>query len=447
MPALHTTIDITKLKQMERGTLRNGAGEPVDRITDLGFPGFMARRRQHGIFFGLAYGRKYISIGRFGPLTLDQARAQAHKLAALISDGGDPAAEKKAKKAEAEQAGADGATVADMMREWLGHQVRQERRAAAKVQLALERHVFGKPDRPPTMDGFGAMRLAELENRSDALKIVREALDKVVDKKGKPRKAMQNLMHSYLRSASRWWVQNSDHKFRMPLPSKPYPNLEGKGRPLSIDELRDLLAALARPWPRSYRYREAPVVPALVRTLLLTGCRRNEVGKMHGNELQNGEWVIPKQRYKTGWRRGAKDHRLPLIPELKALLPRRSGFIFSTTPDGAPFSGWSKAKEILDQLIGETRGSPPRPWTWHDLRRTTSTMINDKLWRDIPNCKDLVEAVLGHVLPQIQAKYNQAELREAKADVLSKWAALLKTLEPPPDDRKVVPIKGKPKAA
>ena len=62
----------------------------------------------------------------------------------------------------------------------------------------------------------------------------------------------------------------------------------------------------------------------IVRLLLLTGCRRGEVGGMRWEEFGSGSigdvWLVPAERMK-----GGKPHLVPLTELAVAQLPERKG--------------------------------------------------------------------------------------------------------------------------
>jgi integrase len=122
----------------------------------------------------------------------------------------------------------------------------------------------------------------------------------------------------------------------------------------------------------------------IVRLFLLTAQRRDEVGSMQWAELDisSGLWTLPSARTKNH-----REHSLPSVPAALALLPhRRNGrdFLFGDGPrrSGDPhrgFSGWSKSKTALDARVAEAMGEPLPHWTVHDLRRSASTVMADRL--------------------------------------------------------------------
>ena len=155
---------------------------------------------------------------------------------------------------------------------------------------------------------------------------------------------------------------------------------------LSDDEL--VAVWLATAGPGAYH--------AIVRLLILTGQRREEVAGMIWGEIAPGRstWSIPATRTKNG-----VAHILPLSPQARATIKSAHRVATdaaagkaSTEPEfvfrgrvGA-FNGFSKAKTTLDEASGIVG------WGLHDLRRTTATGLQ-KLGVRL----EVTEAVLNHV--------------------------------------------------
>src|SRR5262249_46316578 len=78
----------------------------------------------------------------------------------------------------------------------------------------------------------------------------------------------------------------------------------------------------------------------IVRLLILLGCRRQELGSMTWDEIEDGAWTIPAQRTKNG-----RAHKLPLMPMAREIInsvPNVVGRpqLFGTR--GTGFGGWSR---------------------------------------------------------------------------------------------------------
>ena len=161
----------------------------------------------------------------------------------------------------------------------------------------------------------------------------------------------------------------------------PAKGIEARERTLSDAELRML-------WPH---------LRPLFKLLLLTGCRRDELGDLawHEGDLGTGIMRIPGKRTKT-----SKELVLTLPPAAIAILksvPRHEGqpFVFGTRP-GKGFSAWSSAKLQLDAKV------PLPHWTLHDLRRTIRTGLGRL---GVP--PHVAELAVGHVKKGIQGTYDK----------------------------------------
>ena len=143
----------------------------------------------------------------------------------------------------------------------------------------------------------------------------------------------------------------------------------------------------------------------IVRLLLVTGARREEIAGMAWSEITTNPagtatWILPGLRSKNGLA-----HELVLPPMVAALLPpERKGAdgevraLLFGEGDG-PFSGWSRCKGRLDARLAEANAKAegakaPKPipaWVLHDLRRTFVTRLND-----LGVEPHIVEALVNH---------------------------------------------------
>jgi integrase len=195
---------------------------------------------------------------------------------------------------------------------------------------------------------------------------------------------------------------------------------------------------------------DAPRVPGaprpfapLLRLLLLTGARLNEVAGMTPDELhEDGMWYLPGNRTKNG-----RAHVVPLPPpgrELIAGVLGKSKFVFTTT-GRSPVSGWSRTKARLDAAMltiarkERGRDSTIPPWRLHDLRRTFVTGLIEL---GIP--PHVVELAVNHVSGTrggVAGIYNKSEMLPERREALERWATHVQGLVAPRDN--VVSLSGK----
>jgi integrase len=259
---------------------------------------------------------------------------------------------------------------------------------------------------------------------------ISKMLNDIAEKNG-PR--MADLALAYTRRAFNWYeVNGADDDFKSPIVrgmARGKPSDRARDRILADDEIRDLWAALDT-------LKEPACFPSYIKFLLLTACRRNEVADMHAGELNGDVWTIGRLRYKT-----KRDHLVPLsgmARELIDSLKAGSRFLFSTTGGDAPFSGFSKAKDALDEAIADIRKKagrePMEHWTFHDLRRTARSLMSRA---GVP--PDHAERCLGHVIAGVRGVYDRHEFISEKRAAFEALAAMVERILHP--ESNVVPLR------
>jgi integrase len=155
-----------------------------------------------------------------------------------------------------------------------------------------------------------------------------------------------------------------------------------------------------------------PTFARLLRLLILTGQRREEVAGMTWAELSADRhtWTIASAMAKNG-----KANVVPLCEAARALLPAGpgAGLIFPGQR-GSPFNGWSKAKADLDRVAGVA------DWRIHDIRRTVATGLQRLGVRF-----EVTEAVLNHISGSrggVAGIYQRHEWTTEKRAALAGWA-------------------------
>jgi integrase len=158
----------------------------------------------------------------------------------------------------------------------------------------------------------------------------------------------------------------------------------------------------------------------IVRLLILTLCRRDEIGELECAEFDKeaDAIVLPGARTKN-----KLEHLVPLSPlaqEIVTGITRRPGYphVFGLRKD-KPFSGWSKSKAQLDEEAGVD------DWTLHDIRRSAG--ILERI--GIPEF--VVEALLNHKRAKLSRTYKPHDLYKLapeKREALNIWALCIKLL-------------------
>jgi integrase len=173
----------------------------------------------------------------------------------------------------------------------------------------------------------------------------------------------------------------------------------------------------------------------IVRLLMLTGQRETEIAHLRESWIKEDTILFPKEITKN-----KRPHLFPLGPTVSALLasvrsncsptdavdasrssPKGGALLFPArgTSD-RPFSGWSKCKRNLDEKLG----SEVEPWTLHDLRRTASTM-----WAEIGVPEHINDRLLNHITGGKQSRvaliYNRYQYLAEKRNAINLWESRL----------------------
>jgi integrase len=154
----------------------------------------------------------------------------------------------------------------------------------------------------------------------------------------------------------------------------------------------------------------------IVKLLILTGQRRNEIASAHSSWIRNDTLTIPAYISKNH-----HEHSIPLTPLARSLIPPSNSLLFPSLADTV-FSGFSKPKAALD------KASNIYNWTLHDLRRTFATKL-----AELGTEPHIIEATLNHrtgTLTPIARTYNRyAYLPQIKAALLLYEAHILRLLK------------------
>jgi integrase len=365
------------------------------RVSKTGVKAFIYAARVHGKV-------KWATLGRYPELGLAEAPKKAGHTAEAMRQGVDPTAAKRAARIAPRESFE---AVAD---EWLKRD-QASNRSYEEVRRVIDRDV--KP--------YWRGRQIKTITRRDALDLI----DAIADRGAT---TMARRVHAHLHRFFRWSVGRGILESN-PLADAPKPGAVVKReRVLTDAELAIIWHGTGEAgWPFG----------SIVRLLMLTGARRDEIGCLRWSELHGDLIELTGARTKNG-----EPHNIPLskaaIDVLEAL-PRfgRSEFIFTTTGH-TPVSGWSKAKIVLDTAAAELNNGPLPDWRLHDIRRSIATGMQ-KLGIALP----VVESVLGHISGSragVVGVYQRHKFETEKRAALNAWAAHIMSLAGEPAASNVV---------
>jgi integrase len=184
---------------------------------------------------------------------------------------------------------------------------------------------------------------------------------------------------------------------------------ESRDRVLSDDEIR---------WFWLATERVGAPAGALLKVLLLTGCRLREVSGMVRSELPDADWTIPGNRTKNN--RPLSLSLPPLALQIIDSVPHIGDTCVFTVNGRKPLSNFSGLKRQLDAEMAKIAGHAVKPWRLHDLRRSMATGMA-KLGVPLPVTEKLLNHVSGS-FAGVAGIYDRYEYADEKADALRRWA-------------------------
>ena len=370
--------------------------------------------------------QRFLTIGRFGVFTVEQARTKAKALIGEAANGSEPKTDKaKRRETEAKQR-------EDEQERQRAEAETEQVRFAKVVERFIAEHARPKnrtwqtTERLLTAGPLAAWQDRDI--RSVEKRDISEAIGAVAAG-GHPVAA--NRLLAAVRKLFNWCVDEDI------LDRSPSAGLKPKHAEIARDRvLSD--AELAAVWKAA----EAASFPfgSGVRMLILTGQRRSEVFGARWPEFDLAErtWTIPRERAKSD-----REHIVPLSQaalDLIAGLPRIASavddgtpaepeFLFTTTGSSA-FSGFNKsferlcttAADIFAKAAAEAGRTvdPMKPWVMHDLRRTFATGCAK---RAVP--VQVVEKLLNHgsgTHAGIVGVYQRHEYWDERRAAADSWA-------------------------
>lgn len=341
--------------------------------------------------------KRRITLGEYPSMSIADARAKAAGMLALARRGEDPAPAPAPPPAKE-------MTVKDLITRYADQHLHRNLRSGAMVHQLLSAHVEPVWGTRPVSE----IRRGDLVRLLEATRVKkpRTATGMGIRINGGPVAASN--VRKWVTAMWNWGVgqdivpDNPLERVSDPDRQKP------RSRYLTMEEARAVWAAihqLRSPWREFYQL------------VLLTGQRRDEWASARWSWLDRDltRLEIPPEHYKTG-----RPQVVPLSAQVRDVIrsiPRHNGgpYLLSTDGGEKPISGFSKAKEQLDNCISVASGSIA--FVVHDLRRTVATHM-ERLGVE----PHVIEACLGHSLRGIERVYRHFTYYDQKAAALQKWA-------------------------
>jgi integrase len=383
--------------RLTRAAIRSLALPPGKRdhiYFDDELPGFGLRLRAGGsqryvLQYDIGGKTRKMSLGSPAELDSGKARETARDLLAAVRLGRDPAGERSEARARVAE------TVGALLPRYLAHKA-----IRPSTRRELERYLL-RYARP-----LHSRAVAAITRRDVAV-----LLQEIAAANGP---ASANKLRKAFGAFYVWLIREGLAEINPVTGTNKAPENGARERVLDDHEIRLI-----------WQHAGSDQYGAIVRLLLLAGARREEIGGLRWGEidLEQARILLPSERTKSG-----RPHEIPLSEPALALVrscPRVAAdgqprtFVFGTAERG--FQDWSGSKRDLDSRLAAANGGPLSGWRLHDLRRTLSTLMHDRLGV----APHVVEAILAHNGGHkrgVAGVYNRASYAEQKRTALTAWA-------------------------
>lgn len=338
------------------------------RVTSGGAKSFIVEKRINGRL-------KRITLGRYGNLTVEQARTEAMKVLGKVATGGDPVAEKRERYARS-------VTLLEVFNDYLATRKDLKDSTVHDYTRIMNKSFedwLQKPIADITKDmvekkhsALGERSPARANNSMRVLRaLINHAMDKYEDAKGNPIILFNPVQRL---SKTRAWYKVERRK-----------NLI---RPTQLKPWYEATLQLNQETTRDYLH-----------FLLFTGLRKTEGAQLRWEDVSFEEKTFTIPDTKNG-----ESHTLPLSDFIEELLLRRfesrqSFFVFPSDSSSGYIQDPRKAILKVSELSGVE-------FRLHDLRRTFITIAES---RDIPsyalkrllNHKDKADVTAGYIISDV----------------------------------------------
>ena len=360
-------------------TLAGTQGETIAFDDDI--PGFGLRLRAGGsrtFVFQYKIGAQHrrMTLGKYPALKATDARKSAAKLYAEVRLGNDPAGAKAEKQTRAAE------TFGSVVKNYL---LRRQGTIRASSLSLIENYLSNN------LKPLHGLSLVAIDRRAVATQLARISVENGPVHANRVRTALSGFLN---------WCCGEGLIETNPVVHTNQNPERARERVLSDSELATIWKALP-----DGDYGD------ILKLLILTGQRREEIGRLQWSEIDFERNVITLPGVRT---KNHRTHSVPMTPTVVGILQERRERARVFGSGGGSFGAWTRSKGRLDAEVQIA------PWVVHDIRRSVATGM-----AEIGIQPHIIEAVLNHVSGHkggVAGIYNRATYEAEKATALGRWA-------------------------
>ena len=353
--------------------------------------------------YNLAGKRESVTLGQWPRIGLNAACERRRIFAEIVARGESAAEHQRLEKLLA----GERVTVREFGARWLAEVVTPVRKQPKTVERYLDRDVY------PVL---GSLQMARVTGEEVQRLIFRRRDE------GSPEAAaaIRHLLKRLFDYGRVCGVCEANPVDRTPL--RFVTRHHSRERVLSEAELRQFFQVLASG-------RVPLKIAWALELILLTLCRKSELllARWEHIDFIQSLWQVPPEQSKTG-----KPHLVYLSNQAHHILQNLWRVGWKMTMCGsvhffilphADSSSQPMGASVLNKAIGRIKWGMPH-FTPHDLRRTASTILNEKGYSP-----DWIEKCMNHLPPGVRGVYNRAQYGEQRRKMLQEWADYLEGLK------------------
>jgi integrase len=382
-------------------------------------------------------------LGHFPEFSVEQAREESKKYLQAFDRGEDPRDVRRSEK-DARQA-TQAQTVAVVGETWLKRDQSPETHRSARDPESFYRNWL-KPE-------WGNRPISSI-TKKDCIALIDKVRDEISINRSR-------RFFSFMHRMFAWCAERDILPFNPMTGAKKPGDPTSRERVLTNRELAEVWKASDNnldgdtrrpnnPYKTNQYEQSGPIWGPIIKLLILTGARREEIGGLKWSEvdLENGVITLLGRRTKRLPKQKDKPRFIYLSQKAVDILEgvsRKEGcdYVFSATKT-TPVSGWGNAKARLDKLIKTARTESGikdemPDWWIHDLRRTLATgfqKLNIRL--------EVAENTLGHSSGSrsgVVGVYARYGFEKESKEAVEIWANYIDDLLNGRVEEKVVSIK------
>lgn len=344
-------------------------------------------------------GHHKMTLGQFPRMSLSDARAAALAAMSAVELGTDPAEAKRAAAAAVAALSPDAINAAS----FAAHADKYEVMHVSTKRLSTVLYVKRELDAAKELLGKRALILIRYD---DVLPLLDAAMKSGPHAWNTRRKVLTAFFN---------WCKNDRRSIKV----SPIDGLKKKGKDDGVKPRERSLSdvELKAVWNAADKLGDR--YGALVKLLILTGCRRNEIAKLEWSEVKADFILLSPERTKTDeW------FRIDLTPAMHKILdalPRQGTYVLG---NGTPMSANDYAKSRIDEALGPVLN---QSWVFHDLRRSFRTGL-----ARLGVQPQVAEKCLNHKLSGILKVYDVHPYTEEKKAAWELWSSHIETLTAAP---------------